>query len=112
MLSHTSPFGSFVRRSKVEFERLRFSDALSLWTSLARWRSESKLYWSRRNGGLGRWAGDKALGDGEEEWGSHATEMLELVAYGDLRLEDTEDGTVSTDDVEKLLEFQVEQMQR
>jgi anaphase-promoting complex subunit 5 len=28
ILSRTSPFGSFVRRSKVEFERLRFSDKI------------------------------------------------------------------------------------
>ena len=60
---------------------------------------------------LNRWAGDKALNDGEEEWGPEATEMLELVAYGGLNLEDEEKGRISTDDVEKLLEFQVEQMQ-
>jgi anaphase-promoting complex subunit 5 len=111
LLSRTSPFGSFVRRSNVEFERLRFNDTLVLWTSLRKWRQESKAYWTRRNGQMGRWAGDKALGDGEEDWGIDATEMLELVAYGGLILEDTEEGIVSTDEVEKLLEFQVEQMQ-
>lgn len=111
VLSRTSPFGSFVRRSKVEFERLRFSDALALWTAFTRWREGSRTYWTRRNGGLGRWAGDRALEDGEEEWGTDATELLELVAYGGLSLEDELTGSVSTDDVEKLLEFQVEQMQ-
>lgn len=111
MLSRTSPFGSFVRKSKVEFERLRFSDALALWTAFTRWRERSRTYWTRRNGGLGRWAGDKALGEGEEEWGTDATEMLELVAYGGLDLGYEMSGSVSTDDVEKLLEFQVEQMQ-
>lgn len=110
-LSPTSPLGSFVRRSKVEFERLRFSDVLSLWQAFSRWRNESKTYWLRRNGALGRWAGDKALSDGERKWGTEATEMLELVAYGDLREDNIGEGTVSTDDVEKLLEFQVEQMQ-
>ncbi|KUJ07377.1 uncharacterized protein LY89DRAFT_660658 [Mollisia scopiformis] len=112
LLSRTSPFGSFVRRSKVEFERLRFSDALALWTAFTRWREQSRTYWTRRNGGLGRWAGDRALGEGEEEWGTDATEMLELVAYGGVSLEDEMDGSVSTDDLEKLLEFQVEQMQK
>lgn len=111
LLSRTSPCGAFVRRSKVEFERLRFSDALSLWTAFSRWREESRKSWPRRNGGLGRWAGDKALGDGEEDWGTDATEMLELVAYGAVGMEDEFTGSVSTDDVEKLLEFQVEQMQ-
>ena len=111
ILSRTSPFGSFVRRSKVEFERLRFSDVLGLWTAFTKWRYDSKTYWSRRNGGLGRWAGDSALADGEEEWGMEATEMLDLVAYGGLGLEDRDEGCVSSDEVEKLLEFQVEQMQ-
>lgn len=60
---------------------------------------------------MGRWAGDKALEQGVEEWGPPATEMLELVAYGVENLLDTGEGTTSTDDVEKLLEFQVEQMQ-
>lgn len=111
LLSRTSPCGAFVRRSKVEFERLRFSDALSLWTAFSRWREESRKYWTRRNGGLGRWAGDKALAEGEEEWGTDATELLELVAYGASNVDNEYGGDVSTDDVEKLLEFQVEQMQ-
>ena len=111
MLSRSSPFGSFVRRSKVEFERLRFGDALALWTAFRKWREASKTYWSRRHGALGRWTGDSALADGEEEWGMGATEMLELVAYGGLSLEDTDEGCISSDEIEKLLEFQVEQMQ-
>ena len=111
ILSRTSPFGSFIRRAKVEFERLRFSDVQSLWTAFARWRHETRTYWARRSGILNRWAGDQALSDGEEQWGPEATEMLELVAYGGLDIEDNEEGRVSTDDVEKLLEFQVEQMQ-
>lgn len=64
----------------------------------------------RRTGGLHRWAGVKALVEGQEEWGVDATEMLELIAYGGLAIGDSE-GHVSMDDVEKLLEFQVEQMQ-
>jgi anaphase-promoting complex subunit 5 len=111
ILSRTSPFGSFVRRAKVEFERLRFSDAQSLWTAFVRWRRETRTYWARRNGMLNRWAGDKALSDGEDQWGPEATGMLELVAYGGLTLDSAEEGDISTDDVEKLLEFQVEQMQ-
>jgi len=111
LLSPTSPFGSFVRRSKVEFERLQFNDGVSLWMSFTRWRAGTKTHWARKNGGLGRWTGDKALDEGEEEWGERATEMLEMVAYGNLDAVDEVDGLVSTDDVQKLLEFQVEQMQ-
>ncbi|CAG8958854.1 hypothetical protein HYFRA_00011807 [Hymenoscyphus fraxineus] len=110
-LSRTSPFGSFVRRSKVEFERLRFSDALTLWITFCKWRQGTQRYYSRKVGQLGRWAGDKALEDGERVWGVDATEMLETVAYG-IDMTSHQEGCVSTDDVEKLLEFQVEQMQK
>ncbi|KAK0111320.1 anaphase promoting complex subunit 5 [Cadophora gregata] len=112
LLSRTSPLGSFIRRAKVEYERLRFSDALSLWIAFVQWREESRLCWARRNGGLERWAGNRALAEGQQEWGLEATEILEHITYGALSLEGSDKGGLSTDDVEKLLEFQVEQMQK
>ena len=72
-----------------------------------RWRQGTRLYWARRKGLLNRWGGDKALGDGEDEWGPEATEMLELVACGGLNIERDED-CISTDDVGKVVGFQVE----
>ncbi|TAQ85579.1 hypothetical protein B7494_g6084 [Chlorociboria aeruginascens] len=109
LLSRTSPLGSFVRRSKVEFDRLRFGDSLRLWTTFARWREETRSSWARRNNNLGRWAGDKTLVDGEDKWGMERTEMLAVIAYEGL---DGQSCYISTDDVERLLEFQVEQMQK
>lgn len=109
-LSRTSPVGSFVRRSEVEFERLRFSDALALWISFSKWRQETQRYYSTKVGLLGRWAGDKALEAGEIKWGVDATEMLETVAYG-IDITGHQEGCVSSDDIEKFLDFQVEQMQ-
>ena len=112
ILSRTSPFGSFVRRANVEFERLNFNGAVSLWMAFVKWRQDTRTYWMRRNGGgLSRWAGDHALLNGQLNWGVEETEMLQLVAYGDLNINDAEEVCVSTDDVEKVLEFQVEQMQ-
>lgn len=111
VLSRTSPFGSFVRRAKLEFDRLRFSDSVSLWTSFVRWRQDTAAYWAKRNGGLRRWAGDKALREGEPEWGVEATEMFESITYRGLLEDEKVAGGISTDDVEKLLEFQVDQMQ-
>lgn len=109
LLSRISPFGSFLRKAKIEFERLKFGDVLQLWTSFMRWRQPSKAYWARRGRGVGNWAGDKVLAEGEEEWGLDETETLAHIAYGGL--EEDASGSVSTDDVEKLLEFHVEQMQ-
>lgn len=111
VLSRTSPFGSFVRRAKVEFDRLPFSDSVSLWTSFIRWRQDTATYWARRNSGLRRWAGDKALSEGEIQWGVEATEMFESITYHGLLEDERVEGSVSTDDVEKMLEFQVDQMQ-
>lgn len=111
VLSRTSPFGSFIRRAKVEFDRLQFSDSMALWATFIRWRQDTAAYWARRNGGLRRWAGDKALSEGEIQWGFEATEMLETIAYGSVPKGERVDGAISTDDAEKLLEFQVDQMQ-
>lgn len=111
LLSRTSPLGSFIRRTLVEFERLRFNDVTGLWIAVKQWRGQTLTCWARRNGGLSRWAGDEPLMNAHLEWGLPNTQMLELVAYGGLESSKTADGTVSTDDVEKLLEFQVAQMQ-
>jgi anaphase-promoting complex subunit 5 len=111
ILSRTSPVGSFVRRARFEFDRLSFSYAQALWAAFVRWRHESRSYWARKNGMLDRWAGDKPLADGESEWGVQAIETLELIAYGGLSTQDDEKGLISSDDVEKLLEFQIDQMQ-
>ena len=112
ILSRTSPCGSFVRRAMVEFERLKFNDVVALWMGFAKWRQDTRLYWMRRNGGgLSKWAGDNALLNGQLEWGVEETEMLQLVAYGSTSIDEAGEELISTDDIEKVLEFQVEQMQ-
>jgi anaphase-promoting complex subunit 5 len=111
VLSRTSPFGSFVRRATIEFDRLPFNDSVSLWTSFVRWRQDTAAYWAKRNSGLHRWASDKALSDGETQWGVEATEMFEVINYHNVLEGESVEGSISTDDVEKLLEFQVDRMQ-
>ncbi len=111
ILSRGSPLGSFVRKAKVEFDRLRFCDAITLWSSFVRWRQPSEQYWSRRPGVQKGWLADSVLAEGEEDWGPEAAETLELIAYGGLGTEDRENGNICTDDIEKLLDLQVEQMQ-
>lgn len=96
----------------MEFERLRFNDVVALWMGFAKWRQDTRLYWMRRNGGgLSKWAGDNALLNGQLEWGVEETEMLQLVAYGSTSIDEAGEELISTDDIEKVLEFQVEQMQ-
>lgn len=111
LLGHMSPFGSFVRRAKFEFERLQFDDTLKLWKVFMAWRQETRAYWARRNGLLHKWAGDRVLKETEEESGVENAEYLALIAYGEVDLGTAEDDFVSTGDVEKLLEFQVDRIQ-
>jgi anaphase-promoting complex subunit 5 len=112
LLSRTSPFGAFVRRSQLEFARLKFHDAMGLWKQFIRYRQPTLGAWSKRNPVIAkaRWAGfDLPFGDVDEDWGG---EELARIAYGGLIDGEAEfEAAVSTDDVEKLLEFQVEQMQ-
>jgi len=109
ILSRTSPLGTFIRRAKVEFDRLRFCDAIALWTSFVRWRQESGMDDVRNS--ITHFNGDKVLAEGELDWGHEATETLRLVAYGGMEISETEYADISSNDIEKLLEFQVEQMQ-
>ncbi|RKF73908.1 Anaphase-promoting complex subunit 5 [Golovinomyces cichoracearum] len=112
LLSHTSPFGSFIRKSCIEFERLKFSDTVDLWTTFVNWRRDSKPHWATENANVRDWTGDKALNDIERSSGILSTEILRNVVYRSTDSEDPEKTYVSTDNIEKLLEFQVEKMQR
>ena len=111
LLSRTSPLGSFIRRSQLEYEGMKFSDSLKLWKSLLRWRSESRNTWSKLSGNIGKWAGDRVLDENDKKFGRDSTRKLELIIYGSFEEEDSPGEFVSTDDVEKLLEFQVDKMQ-
>ncbi|KAM4064847.1 anaphase-promoting complex subunit 5 domain-containing protein [Hirsutella rhossiliensis] len=113
-LSRNSPFGAFVRRARLEFQRLRFHDCTELWRDFVRYRQPTAQYLRRKNPAFGRLSFDNVLLLGEkEEWNLKGVTALAAVAYGDMLTGD-ESGTipVSTDDIEVLLEFQIEQMQK
>lgn len=112
-LSRNSPFGAFVRKSRLEFQRLRFHDCTELWKAFVRYRQPTAAYLRRKNPNFGRLSFDNVLLLGEQEdWDPASVSALAAVAYGDMLMGD-ENATVpvSTDDVESLLEFQIEQMQ-
>lgn len=112
LLSRTSPFGAFVRRSQLEFARLKFHDALNLWKSFITYRQVTLSTWKRRNPNAGTWSFDVVLEDADEEWGQEALETFADVVYPNVLTQNGHtEGLVSTNDVEKLLEFQIEQMQ-
>ncbi|KAK0723746.1 anaphase-promoting complex subunit 5-domain-containing protein [Apiosordaria backusii] len=116
-LGRNSPFGAFVRRAHVEFVRMKFEGVTELWKMFVRYRQPTAGYWTRRHPQYGgRLSFDAVLMEGEEEWGGRETDELAVMAYGRMLLPvvggDRETLPVSTDDVEGLLEFQIEQIQK
>lgn len=126
-LSRTSPFGAFGRKAQLEFERLKFHDALNLWKSFISYRQVTLPAWRKRNTSAGEWSFDVVLDHGGEAsdgltaldnemgnklWDDGEMETFASITYGNvLDNENVDEGLISTDDIEKLLEFQIEQMQ-
>lgn len=103
LLSRASVLGCFVRRAGLEYVRLQFHDAVSLWRSFIQYREPTLSSWKKRNLGAGPLSFDMNLK------GLFLQDPIVEQVYGRLR---EKDPAVSTDDVERLLEFQVDSMQR
>ncbi len=106
-LSKTSPLGVFVRRARLEFDRLQFEDTIALWSSYVKYRAPT-AQWSKRLAGLAASGVDAVIADLGMQEGDPVYEM----AYGTLN--DTDDGTqgISVDDLDRVLEFQLDRLQR
>lgn len=106
-LSKTSPLGLFVRRSRLEFTRLQIHDVISLWKSFVAFRQPTFLKWRKRNPIRPNTISDANSMDSNYSQNDKIKEVL----YGD------PDGVLlgntnfSTDDVGKIFEFQVDQLQ-
>ncbi|KAM0524800.1 hypothetical protein ACHAPE_000904 [Trichoderma viride] len=113
-LTNNSPLGAFVRRARLEYQRLRFHDCTELWKDFVRYRQPTSHYQKRRNPDFSRYSFDQVLQRGElEDWDVDKVASLASVAYGDMLTGDRTGGLpVSIDDVENLLDFQIEQMQK
>lgn len=105
-LSQSSPLGAFVRRSQLEFTRLQFHDAITLWKSLIAYRSSTMALWRRRHPGI-----SASIDTNLQEEAVGSEEVMKSILYGDLNNTSLKDANISTEEVEKLLEFQVDQMQ-
>ncbi|KAH8196015.1 hypothetical protein TruAng_009822 [Truncatella angustata] len=111
VLSRNSPLGAFIRKGQLEFSRLRFENAFELWKDFVKYRQTTAAYYRKKTPSFQRLSFDNVLLEGEHGWGEDI-EAIASVAYGDMLRDDpTSTLPVSTDDIEKLLEFQIEQMQ-
>ena len=105
-LSRVSPLGAFVRRSQLEFTRLQFHDGVGLWTSFVTYRSSTLLQWRKRHPGVGH-----DIDINLQETTGEPTKRIRDIVYGDAAVESKIEAGVSTEDVEKLLQYQVDHMQ-
>lgn len=106
-LSRCSPLGAFVRRAQLEFTRLQFHDSVKLWKGFVKYRLPTYHAWARRNP-----FGEQAMVDMNLlELGLDTGSQLAQVAYGNIEDDLEEDNYVSTKDVERLLEFQIGELQ-
>lgn len=111
LLARNSPLGAFVRKAVLEFTRLQFHHSVELWKALVNYRQPTVSYWKRRNPQCGRLSFDSVLMEGQHEWGAF-TDGIAVTAYGGMLMGAEDDALpVSTDDVESLLEFQIDQIQ-
>ena len=106
-LSRASPIGLFVRRAQLEFTRLQFHDGVTLWRNLVAYRAPTLLQWKKRNQAAGYISFDANLREEHLDLGNGLTDVV----YGELDHEAGHDSSVSTEDVEKLLEYQNDKMQ-
>ena len=103
----TSPLGAFIRRAHLEYTRLQFYDAGSLWQAFLAYRLPTKHAWEKKNPSNGRSSLDSNFSDIHID----ASHPVAQIMYGKLATENGEDGGLSTYDVERLMEFQVSELQ-
>ncbi|KAF2488915.1 hypothetical protein BU16DRAFT_531956 [Lophium mytilinum] len=106
-LSRTSPLGTFVRRAQLEFTRLQFHDAVQLWSAFLKYKTVSPQ-WTKR---ITRIAGS-GIDVNVTDLGLRPEDGLFQAAYGHLDDLSGPEEMVSVDDIERILEFQVDRIQR
>lgn len=106
-LSKTSPLGAFVRRAHLEFTRLQFDDSMKLWSSFIRYRAPT-AQWTKRLAGLASSGVDMVV----SEMGLRAGDDMYEIAYGNLQEDQEEGAGMSLNDLDRILDFQLDRLQR
>lgn len=106
-LSPTSPLGALVRQARLEFTRLPFDDIVHLWCAFIAYRAPT-AQWARRLSGLASSSVDIVATD----LGLSKGDSLFDITYGHLLEGDTSSTSLSHDDLERILEFQLDKLQR
>lgn len=104
-LSSTSLLGIFVRRAKVEFERLQFSDVIELWNDFVAYRGQDDP--RTRDTDYDVQSTQRSLEYADWKSGGRIFKMISSGSHSGGR----KDERLSTADVGHLLEFQIDTMQ-
>ena len=108
LLSRVSPLGVFVRRAQLEFSRLQFLDGSTLWQSFKAYRFPTWSQWAKRNPKPFHKSPNVYLEDDQLATVDDSVfEPIHGSGIDTIRRE----VDVSSDDVEKILEHQVDRMQ-
>jgi anaphase-promoting complex subunit 5 len=107
-VSRTSPLGAFIRRCHLEYTRLQFQDGTALWQDFIGFRISTRQAWEKKNPPDGKSALDINLSMLHID----SSHPLSQIMYSRLTYAETKLGGFSTHDVEKLMEFQVSELQR
>ncbi|KIW07884.1 uncharacterized protein PV09_01797 [Verruconis gallopava] len=108
LLSRTSPLGIFFRRAHLEFARLQFDDAAKIWTGFLKFRAPTEAAWRRRNHVSSGPSFDLAIA----EFDVRRPDRLALAVYGSNDPTELDDAVLSSDDIERLLEYDLDKLQR
>lgn len=108
-LARETPLGAFVRRAQLEYTRIRFDGAVQLWRGFIRYRMPTYHAWAKRNPGEAE--AQVTVDANLVDLGLDMSSDLSQMVYGDMPPSyDTKMGR-SVKDIERLLEFQVGEMQ-
>lgn len=108
VLSRRSLLGRFVARAQLEFKILVFESGVRLWKSLVNYRAPTLSLWQRRHPTAGKSSYDINL----QSAGIGLDAQLVEHVYGDITQDrDQREGSVSIQDIAKLLEYQITRMQ-
>ncbi|KAJ5930671.1 hypothetical protein N7466_006164 [Penicillium verhagenii] len=107
-LSRSSPLGAFVRRAYLEYTRLQFHDSVKLWSGFVRYRLPTYHVYARKNPPDKINPVDANFSDQDLDSTSH----LSRVVYGNIEDDERDEVVVGIKDAERLVEFQVGELQR
>ena len=107
LFSRTSPLGAFVRRAHLEFTRLQFNDSTTLWKHFVLYREPTFTIWRKRNPAAGNTSFDINLVESQLT----RTHLTTKAVYGSFGDEDHGHVRFSLEDIERLIEFQIDQTQ-